>query len=305
MAMVCGLALVVTSTFGQGSLTPAGAPAPTMKTLTQIEPRIPISSAGYTITNSGSYYLTTNLTTTSHGIIIRSDHVTLDLMGFALTGDRGTSDRGVWLDGATNATVSDVVVYNGIVYGFGYGVYCEYGNNSRFERLMVSSNYYHGIYLYGQSGVCNGNMIRNCVVKANGSNGMILYGWTAGQCNGNTVESCLIADNGDFGIRLSASSGSCEGNTIKHCVLTANVNRGISIDPANGNRVEDNHITGQGLWGILTSSCSNNFILRNTCVGYTANFNLSVNDTYGPIVTNSGALPSSGNAAHPWANFSR
>jgi hypothetical protein len=40
-------------------------------------------------------------------------------------------------------------------------------------------------------------------------------------------------------------------------------------------------------------------------VGQTNNFLLDSNDTYGPIVTNSGALPTSGAAAHPWANFSR
>src|SRR5437016_11603206 len=33
------------SAFGQGALTPPGAPTPAMKTLTQIEPRTPISSA--------------------------------------------------------------------------------------------------------------------------------------------------------------------------------------------------------------------------------------------------------------------
>lgn len=49
-------------TFAQGSLTPPGAPEPTMKTLDQIEARTPISSAPFTIIRPGSYYLTTNLT---------------------------------------------------------------------------------------------------------------------------------------------------------------------------------------------------------------------------------------------------
>ena len=60
-----------------------------MKTLEQIEPRTPIASAGYVITNSGSYYLTSNLHSTGHGIVIETNGVTVDLMGFSLTGDGG------------------------------------------------------------------------------------------------------------------------------------------------------------------------------------------------------------------------
>src|ERR1700722_17008335 len=44
------------SAFSQGSLTPPGAPAPTMLTLSQIEPRTPISSLPFNITRPGSYY---------------------------------------------------------------------------------------------------------------------------------------------------------------------------------------------------------------------------------------------------------
>src|SRR5215469_2970325 len=73
----------------QGVLTPPGAPGPTMKTLAQIEPRIPISTAT-NISNPGSYYLTTNLNVPSgSGITISANNVTLDLNGFALTGNTG------------------------------------------------------------------------------------------------------------------------------------------------------------------------------------------------------------------------
>src|SRR5438445_13129756 len=80
------------STHAQGSLTPPGAPAATMKTLSQVEPRTPISSVPFAITNSGSYYLTTNLTGTGGGaaISITTSNVTLDLNGFTLAG-LGTS----------------------------------------------------------------------------------------------------------------------------------------------------------------------------------------------------------------------
>jgi hypothetical protein len=52
-ALLAALLGVDTTLHAQGSLTPPGAPAPTMKTLAQIEPRTPISSAPFTITVSG------------------------------------------------------------------------------------------------------------------------------------------------------------------------------------------------------------------------------------------------------------
>src|SRR6476619_6633553 len=72
----------------QGSLVPPGAPAPTMKTLDQIEPRTAITSLPITISNPGSYYLTGNVTATADGtaITIAADNVTIDLNTFTLSG---------------------------------------------------------------------------------------------------------------------------------------------------------------------------------------------------------------------------
>ncbi|MCC6323156.1 MAG: hypothetical protein IT438_17160 [Phycisphaerales bacterium] len=78
---------------------PGGAVSSTYKTLTEVEPRIPISLATtpgdadslFRITSPGSYYLTGNITGVigKHGIEIAAGEVTIDLNGFALSGVAG------------------------------------------------------------------------------------------------------------------------------------------------------------------------------------------------------------------------
>ena len=109
-AQLLPLALLLTSLpcAAQGPLSPPGPPAPTMKTLEQIEPRTPISSLPYTITNSGSYYVVSNLHSTGHGIVIETNGVSVDLMGFSLTKDGDYDDYGIYVAGATNAATEDL-----------------------------------------------------------------------------------------------------------------------------------------------------------------------------------------------------
>jgi hypothetical protein len=88
---------LTSSVFPQGSLTPPAAPAPTMKTLDQIEPRtrIPGGTSGFTITASGSYYLSGNLSIASgDAVTINASNVTLDLGGFEVASTGGARGRG-------------------------------------------------------------------------------------------------------------------------------------------------------------------------------------------------------------------
>src|SRR5438105_9353803 len=88
LLFISAFQLVSVSAFPQGSLTPPGAPAPTMKSLDQIEARKPLpgGTAAITISQPGSYYLTGNLSVASgDGITISVDKVALDLNGFTIS----------------------------------------------------------------------------------------------------------------------------------------------------------------------------------------------------------------------------
>ena len=104
--MLSGLVMITwaATALAQGPLTPPGGPAPTLKTLSQIEPRTdvltlpPDANGGRTIGQPGSYYLTGNVTTGP--IIIQASNVALDLSGFALQAPAGPASTGLMvLDG--------------------------------------------------------------------------------------------------------------------------------------------------------------------------------------------------------------
>ena len=186
--------LLPASTFAQGSLTPPGAPATTMKTLQQIEPRIDLQNAPtsavttsnasyhYIITQPGSYYLSGNISVTkSNGIQINAAGVTLDLNGFEIVRGSGTGGLGIEIGLAAHRAR----IFNGSVRFFGAGI---------------------------QSAAVDGET-KACAVEdvtvANCSLGGIRLG------RGARVDSCRVHDNsGSFGI--SVDDGSVVSNCTAH-----------------------------------------------------------------------------------------
>ena len=128
--------------FGAGDLTPpAEAPAPTMKSLTEIEPRTIIDVLPYTISTSGVLYLTGNLTSTTvnaNGIIIDADDVVVDLNGYVLEGHNG----GFGGDGVQILGVqTNIVVRNGTVRNWkDEGINGLNVSLSTFEGLRIIGN---------------------------------------------------------------------------------------------------------------------------------------------------------------------
>ena len=301
-----GFLVIADQGLAQGSLTPPGAPAPTMKTLDQLEPRMPISSLPTNITQGGSYYLTANLASTDNGIIISTNNVTLDMMGFTISGDRGISDYGVEIKGTTNQPLENITVRNGGIRNFGSGVWAKGMNNSRIEHLIISGNSGTGLFMNGADDfLCNGNMVNDCTINNNDGYGISFYGYT-GQCNDNTMTACTISDNQSWGVYFLGPQ--CDGNAVRKCIVSRNHDAGVFMVSATANRIEDNQFIGQtGVepYGIFVGlDCSKNLIVRNMASGQLFDYGIYGANTYGPIVSTNGALPTSGAAAHPWANFS-
>ena len=68
----------------------------------------------YTITSSGFYYIKKDLTSIGSGIIVESDNVTIDLMGYSLIGPGSGSGNGIYMDDRNN-----VKIRNGTIKEFG------------------------------------------------------------------------------------------------------------------------------------------------------------------------------------------
>ena len=209
------MTLVIAATIGvvvsvrAGDLTPpSGAIEPTMKTLTEVEPRTAIRAADMPklISSPGSYYFVENIATTGNGIAINSDDVTLDLMGFTLSG--GT------LSGITVATThKNITIKNGIVRGWAQsGILAYNAVDSHFENLIIANN---GSVVNNDRGLGTGDgcVVSNCTSVENGSDGF----WLG---NANIVTNCVARGNGRFGINLSSG-------TVRNCTARNNVNSGI------------------------------------------------------------------------------
>lgn len=115
--------LAASMVFAQGSLTPPGTPAPTMKALDQIEARTDLNklagdaTAVCVINGPGSYYLTADLSGVSGKDTIRvasTGRVTIDLNGFALI-NTGSGRTAIVLPAANDA----VVIRNGTILAAG------------------------------------------------------------------------------------------------------------------------------------------------------------------------------------------
>lgn len=306
---------------------PAGPPASTYKTLSEVEPRIAVSQTTtpgdadsvFRIAQPGSYYLTANLAgvAAKHGIEIDADGVTLDLKGFELVGAAGTLDGVRVTPGRRGVTVRD-----GTIRAWrGAGLSAVGGPNADgclYQDLRVIGNgtdeNSYALDVGGASTVVNCTAVFNLGTGIRGNNGTIILGCVASGnggdgiiCGAGTVRDCLARGNAFDGIRVGTSS------VVSGCSATANVGAGIAIHSGSIARDNSSGFNGWGMY-IFGQGCSmegnaltsntigleivdpGNFVYRNT---------LRANTTSEVIVAGNdvGPFQSAATSTSPWANL--
>lgn len=175
----------------------------------QDDARTPISSAPFTISGSGSYYLTGNLTVTSgNGITITADDVTLDLNGFTISSTASpASSNGVLIsDARKNITIRNGHIRGTTTYvaptftggGFldGIDTTSSASANISISDVNVLGVGADGINLTSSS--IPGYSVQRCKVTVCGGTGVLA---------GN-VRDCVVMTAGSVGINSNAVSNS-------------------------------------------------------------------------------------------------
>ena len=286
-ALLCALFFAtVLSAFGQGSLTPPGAPAPTMKTLDEVEPRRLIKVLPFTIGSSGSYYLTGSLTGVSgnHGITVNAHNVRIDLNGFELIGAAGSSTSGVFIGGG----ITNVAIRNGTIRNWtSHGVNGAGNHDVRVENVIARNNGGNGLLLDEKALVLNclaeGNVnigiyvLKNSIVKnsqaiaTTGSpgNGFQL----ATNC---AMSDCTAGANFGNGIVMGA------GGALYGCASSSNTLDGFNL--SDGSSIASSIAYQNGINGGATPNSS----------GIRVSFNCTVSNCVANGNTGSGLTVSSG-----------
>lgn len=220
--------LIGSSAFAQGALTPPGAPAPSMKTLDQIEPRTPLGTPGAVTTSTivisqpGSYVLVGPVTVAGgDGITITADNVTLDLNGFVVSSTAsprtgsgvGSTNTGIVVrDGAVEGAGADntyslgsgtVGFANGVVLGTISGNFFGPKSGTRIENVRAgafpgfglgAAQVQAGVARYGAFAGIRGNLVSDCSVSYYSGYGI----------QGDNIRGCTIG----YGYGTAAISGS-------------------------------------------------------------------------------------------------
>lgn len=199
---------------------PVGPVGSTGKTISEAVPRTPLSAANtpgdstavYVITQTGSYYLTGNVTSPSGKAAVRieASNVTLDLNGFEILG----AGTGIVVPFASPATV--ITVRNGTLRGGG-GVGLSGVRLVRVEDLTIAGTPFAGV------AVGDDSVVRRVISDGNGTTGALssYHGISAGARS--LISDCMCRSNPGAGISAS------DGSVVSGCTVSSNGSGGISV----------------------------------------------------------------------------
>lgn len=181
--------------------------------------RIPIYELPITITQSGSYYLSQDITHAGSGqsITIAASDVTIDFDGHTLTKE-SLGNYAIASDG----DYTNIKIHNGSLIGGNVGIRLRnvVGDNFavRIEDMLLEGALNEGIFVQGHSLIGSSQaVIVDNIVHDTGNDGISIRFMWGGTVSGNVVQGAGDAA-GDHGIYMHSCRGvSVRNNTISHC----------------------------------------------------------------------------------------
>jgi hypothetical protein len=294
LPVLCALSLSTAAVIAGPINPPSGPVTSSGKTLTEVEPRIPIKPATtpgdadsvYKITASGHYYLIGNISVrgAEHGIEVTNSHVTIDLNGFTISSTSSTSLTGII---ATNAAAENIRIRNGTITGLaGAGIDLSLIPNCRVEDMTVAGCLGRGIDL----GIGRESIVEGCIVTDNRQAGI----------RADTVRHSIARNNGDFGIDgyrvdtcVASDNGGVgiKGQDVSLCAAAVNTTDGIVVNSSHAARLSTARANGGfGFVSTLRSTISECNASFNGQGGISANFSV----VSGHVRTSNGTATTTG-----------
>ena len=206
-----------------------------------------ISSCPYTITASGTYDVTQDLTCSGTAITITASKVDLHLNGHTLSGSG--AGVGVFVQGQANVSID-----NATVQGFFEGVEFQGTVDCKITNVTARQNSDAGIVSRGGT---SGLTVTGCTAPQNVNHGILFDS----DSRANTAAGNTANGNGSMGIYVT---GGAFANTLNDNTTNQNGVWGIGIDGGGGNSVTGNTANQNHDRGI-TFYTSGNLVERNTC----------------------------------------
>lgn len=234
---------------------PAGPVSSTMKSLSEVEPRIAINATNtpgdaasmFVISQPGSYYLVGDIATTGAKTAIRvlATDVTVDLNGFVIRrGIDSTSSRGITDDHDTENAEQTIAIRNGTISGFHTtnAAAVSFGGNStlKITDMMLQSN--HSGVLNDNGSTYAANILASGVSRDSGRG---IASSDASRITGCNVSNFGVGYDFTEGLLMDSTADACgrgafaSRGRISNCVFTTSFSGAVGVESSSYTNISD------------------------------------------------------------------
>ena len=229
------------------------------------------------------------------GLVIGAPDIEVDLNGHTISSgavlEPGEEDG--LLAGIRNSGHANVVIKNGTVRNFGYGVRLLAGARYNVvENMTLIGNVNAGVELLDADDGRNGNIIRNNTFNLNGD-GVALFSGSEGST---IVNNSFTGNVGRAIYSFDSSRNRFEGNTVSGLTNDPLLDSdgGIFLEASSDNVVIGNTISDAGDAGVLVSDGSHRNRIEGNTIFRTSDSSISVADSDGTEIVDNAAHASGG-----------